>query len=142
MSHNVLVIDDSERITAIIHHFLEQAGYSVKVANQPEDGLVMAQEGGIDLVILDIMMPRLSGYEVYDLLRKDERTQALPVIMLTAQAVIEATPRTFFFGLYGVLSKPFKKDKLLSTVKKILALTDPTKTARMQKSGGGPVVQG
>lgn len=124
MPQTILVIDDSERITAIIRHFLEQAGYVVKVTNQPEEGISLAQDGGIDLVILDIMMPRLSGYEVYDLLRKDERTQALPVIMLTAQAVIEATPRTFFFGLYGVLSKPFKKDKLLQTVKKILTLTD------------------
>ncbi|MBI3096970.1 MAG: response regulator [Planctomycetes bacterium] len=120
----ILVIDDTPRILNIIQYFLEAEGYSVKTAGDPLLGLKMVGELGPDLIILDIMMPKMNGYQVFEKLRENEKTQQIPVIMLTAQAVIENTPRAFFFGLYGVLAKPFTRSQLVARVKNILSLTE------------------
>lgn len=119
----ILIIDDAIHILDITKHFLVQEGYEVKTASDPQEGIKIAQSGGIDMIILDIMMPVMNGYQVFEVLKKDPRTQLIPVIMLTARAVIENTPRPFFFGLYGVLSKPFQRWRLVQMVRDILDLT-------------------
>jgi CheY-like chemotaxis protein len=119
----ILVIDDIESILKITRHFLEKEGYNVETAITPYEGIRIAQEKKIDLIILDIMMPGLSGYEVFNILKKDPKTRDIPVIMLTAKAVIMNTPKTFFYGLYGFLAKPFTKSSLINIVKDTLALT-------------------
>lgn len=119
----VLVIDDTVKILNIVKFFLEEEGYKVEAADDPEKGIVIAQKGGIDLVVLDIMMPRMDGYQVYRILKGDDRTSDIPVIMLTAKVVIMSTPKDFFYGLYGFLSKPFTKKKLVDTVNAILDKT-------------------
>ncbi len=127
----VLVIDDTVKILEIIKFFLEEEGYTVKTASDPVEGIQIAQAGGIELIILDIMMPGMNGYQVYEVLKKDDRTINLPVIMLTARAVIENTPRPFFYGLYGVLAKPFQRWRLVQMVKDILILTAKGVTGEM-----------
>lgn len=69
-------------------------------------------------------MPGMDGYQVYEVLKGDARTREIPVIMLTARAIIMHTPRDFFYGLYGFLSKPFTKQQLVSMVKDVLSLTE------------------
>jgi CheY-like chemotaxis protein len=133
-SATILVIDDIESILKITRHFLEKEGYNVETAITPYEGIRIAQEKKIDLIILDIMMPGLSGYEVFNILKKDPRTRDIPVIMLTAKAVIMNTPKTFFYGLYGFLAKPFTKSSLINIVKDTLALTqvkEPSKEPRI-----------
>lgn len=119
----ILVIDDTVKILNIVKFFLEEEGYKVETAADPLDGIAIAQKGGIDLIVLDIMMPRMDGYQVYRLLKKDAATRDIPVIMLTAKVVIMSTPKDFFYGLYGFLSKPFTKKKLVDTVNGIFHLT-------------------
>ncbi len=123
MANTILIIDDAVHILDITKHFLVQEGYEVKTAAMPKEGIQMAQEGGISMIILDIMMPEMNGYQVFEVLKKDPRTMHIPVIMLTARAVIENTPRPFFFGLYGVLSKPFQRWRLVQMVRDIVDLT-------------------
>ena len=134
-ARTVLVIDDTVKILNIIKFFLEEEGFTVKATTNPEDGIAMARRGGIDLVILDVMMPGLNGYQVYEILKQDPKTAGLPVIMLTARAVIENTPRPFFYGVYGVLAKPFQRWKLVQMVKDIMELTAKEAAA---KAGGAP----
>lgn len=124
MPKNVLAIDDNFEILQIVKFFLESDGYTVKTSLDPLEGIKLAKQGGVDLIILDIMMPVMNGYQVYEELHKEEQTAQIPVIMLTARGVIETTPKAFFFGLYGVLAKPFSKRKLLDTVAGILRVTE------------------
>ncbi|NUN50406.1 MAG: response regulator [Candidatus Brocadiae bacterium] len=119
----VLVVDDTVKILNIIKFFLEEEGFTVKITTQPEQGIEMARRGGIDAIILDVMMPGLNGYQVYEILKQDPKTASTPVIMLTARAVIENTPRPFFYGVYGVLAKPFQRWKLVQMVKDVLEVT-------------------
>ena len=122
-SYTILAIDDSKKILDIIKYFLEQEGYTVKAAADPLEGIKIAKEGGIDLILLDIMMPGMDGYTVCDTLKKDEKTRDVPVIMLTAKAIILHTPKDFFYGLYGFLAKPFSKQQLTKVVSEALRLT-------------------
>ncbi|MBI3267643.1 MAG: response regulator [Planctomycetes bacterium] len=128
MPHSILIIDDTVHILEITKHFLQQEGYEVFTASDPYKGIERAKQGGIDLIILDIMMPGLNGYQVFEILKKDSGTVSIPVIMLTARAVIENTPRPFFYGLYGVLSKPFQRWRLVQMVKDIFVLMDQGQT--------------
>lgn len=123
MGKTILAIDDSKKILDIIKYFLEQEGYSVKAVQDPQEGLKVAREGGVDLILLDIMMPGMDGYTVFDRLKKDPATQEIPVVMLTAKAIILHTPKDFFFGLYGFLAKPFSKQQLLKVVGEALRVT-------------------
>lgn len=105
-------------------YFLEQEGFKVKTALDPFAGIKLAEEGGIHLIILDIMMPEMDGYQVYEVLKANKQTREIPVIMLTARAIIMHTPRDFFYGLYGFLSKPFTKRQLVGMVRDVLSLTE------------------
>jgi CheY-like chemotaxis protein len=134
MAQTILAIDDSKKILDILRFFLENEGYSVKTVGDPYEGIQVAQQGGIDLILLDIMMPGMDGYTVFDNLKKDSRTRDIPVIMLTAKAIILHTPKDFFFGLYGFLAKPFTKQQLVKVVGEALRITN-------HPEGEGPIVQ-
>jgi len=123
MAQTILAIDDSKKILDIIKYFLEGDGYGVKIASDPLEGLKVAKAGGVDLILLDIMMPGMDGYTVCDTLKKDPATKEVPVIMLTAKAIILHTPKDFFYGLYGFLAKPFSKQQLLKVVSEALRIT-------------------
>jgi len=123
MPSTILAIDDSQKILDIIKYFLEQEGYIVKTCADPVKGLETAEQGGVDLILLDIMMPGMDGYTVYDKLKKSRPNQETPVIMLTAKAIILHTPKDFFYGLYGFLAKPFSKQQLLKVVSEALRVT-------------------
>jgi CheY-like chemotaxis protein len=130
----ILAIDDSKKIIDIIKYFLEQEGYAVQAVTDPLEGIRIAKGGGIDLILLDIMMPGMDGYTVFDTLKKDPVSADIPVVMLTAKAIILHTPKDFFYGLYGFLAKPFSKQQLTKVVSEALRIT---------KSGeGGNFIQG
>jgi CheY-like chemotaxis protein len=123
MAQTILAIDDSKKILDIVKFFLENDGYTVRTASDPFQGIQIAQQGGVDLILLDIMMPGMDGYTVCDHLKKDDKTREIPVVMLTAKAIILHTPKDFFYGLYGFLAKPFTKQQLLKVVSEALRLT-------------------
>jgi CheY-like chemotaxis protein len=130
MGYTILAIDDTKRILDIVKYFLEREGYAVKMATDPKEGIAIAQQGGVDLILLDIMMPGMDGYTVCDTLKKDAKTRDIPVIMLTAEAIVHHTPKDFFYGLYGYLSKPFSRDQLLKVVGDTLKLTKEGKAEK------------
>ncbi len=140
MAFTILAIDDTKRVLDIIKYFLEQEGYAVKTAEDPQEGLRIAKEGGIDLILLDIMMPGRDGYAVHDALKRDDRTRDIPVIMLTAKAIIMHTPKDFFYGLYGFLAKPFTRQQLVKMVRDVFKMTkggEDTSVIKPEKEGEG-----
>src|SRR5206468_3815532 len=87
MSETVLVVDDDPDVARFVEVNLRSAGYDVTVANDGEEGLARAIALRPDLVLLDVMMPKLDGFEVAQRLRRDPRTSSCSIIMLTAKAL-------------------------------------------------------
>ena len=102
----VLVVDDTPEILSLIHTLLRDT-YQVKSANNGRKGLQIAQsEPQPDLILLDIMMPDLDGYEVCIQLKEDPKTRDIPVIFLTAKSEIENEERGFSLGAVDYVTKP------------------------------------
>jgi DNA-binding response OmpR family regulator len=124
MSKNrILIIDDEKDLCFFLKANLGARGdYSVKVATSGEDGLYLAERFKPHLVILDIIMPVMDGFKVLEELKKNPKTMAIPVLMLSAkhddESKIEAS------GLYceGYITKPVRIDDLLARMTKILKL--------------------
>jgi DNA-binding response OmpR family regulator len=118
---SVVVVDDDPDIRALVAMKLTNAGYSVTVESDGEAGLASALEQQPDLVVLDWMMPGLSGIEVCRALRDDPRTADTAVLLLTARAQEEDIERGFAAGADDYLVKPFSVRELASRVEAILA---------------------
>ena len=117
----VLVVDDDSSTLRLLGYMLERGGFQVKMAGDGEDGLAMAYQQPPDLVILDVMMPGLNGYQVCERLRADPRTAHVPIIILTArsQRIDQQTALEAGADLY--LSKPVTPDELVEKVNELLS---------------------
>ena len=117
----VLVVDDDSSTLRLLGYMLERGGFQVKMAGDGEDGLAMAYQQPPDLVILDVMMPGLNGYQVCERLRADPRTAHVPIIILTArsQRIDQQTALEAGADLY--LSKPITPDQLVEKVNELLS---------------------
>lgn len=116
----VLVADDDEDILGLVSFRLERSGYEVAAAKDGEEALRLARELSPALVVLDVMMPRLDGYEVTRRLREDEATRGIPVILLTALAQEADVARGFESGADDYLRKPFSPQELAARVQAVL----------------------
>ncbi len=119
-SAKILVIDDEPEITDIIETFLEAAGYQVKSENSSTIGIERAKTFLPDLILLDIMMPFMDGYEICSELKKCEKTKDIPVIFLTGKDARSDEGRSFKVGGVLYIKKPFSCERLLNIVKMVL----------------------
>ncbi len=119
-SAKILVIDDEPEITDIIETFLENAGYQVKSENSSVIGIERAKSFLPDLILLDIMMPFMDGYEVCKELKKSEETSKIPVIFLTGKDARSDEGKSFKVGGDLFIKKPFSCERLLEIVKVVL----------------------
>jgi len=120
-AHNrVLVIDDEPEITEIIKAFLSNAGYSVEIENSAAEGLEKCRSFKPDVVLLDIMMPVMDGYEVCGQLKKDPQTSHIPVLFLTGKDAKDDNGMSFQSGGDLFIKKPFSCERLLNMVKMVL----------------------
>jgi DNA-binding response OmpR family regulator len=116
----VLVADDDRDILQLVSFRLERADYEVVQANDGEEALRLVKELRPDLAVLDLMMPKLNGYEVTREIRRDEETKAIPVILLTARVQEADVARGFEAGADDYLKKPFSPQELRARVQAIL----------------------
>lgn len=116
----VLVVDDEEDVRVLIRTNLLVKGHEVIEAETGEAALAEAKSGNLDLVILDIMMPGMDGFEVLDSLRSTPETESLPVLMLTAKSSEEDRVNGLVKGAHDYLSKPFFTTELLLRIDRIL----------------------
>jgi DNA-binding response OmpR family regulator len=119
-SAKILVIDDEPEITDIIETFLENAGYEVRSENSSVIGIERAKTFLPDLILLDIMMPFMDGYEVCKELKKSEETSKIPVIFLTGKDARSDEGKSFEAGGDMFIKKPFSCERLLEIVKVVL----------------------
>lgn len=136
MPQTVLVIDDEPDQVKLLDYNLTQAGYLVLAARSGETGLALARRHAPEVIVLDVMMPGLDGWDVCQRLRRDTATSRIPIIMLTSKA--EETDRVLGLelGADDYLTKPFSVRELLARVKALLRRMEAAShPARIAKAG-------
>ena len=131
----ILVCDDERHIVRLIQVNLERQGYSVVTAFDGKEGLEKVRSEKPNLVVLDVMMPYMDGFEVLQNLKKNPSTRDIPVIMLTAKAQDADVFRGWQSGVDCYLTKPFNPMELLTFVKRIFDSLGPGSS-----DGGGSKV--
>ncbi len=116
----ILVVDDEPELVKAIEVRLRASGYQVEVAYDGEEGVKKAREFKPDLIILDIVMPKMSGYEVCKVLKSNEETRHIPILILTASQQRELEKKCLALGAKVALMKPFETEELLLLVKQLL----------------------
>lgn len=125
----VLVVDDEPPIRDILKFQLENAGFVVKCAEDGAEGLQMAQEDPPDLVLLDLMIPQMDGYEVCRRLKSGYETRHIPVIILTARGELDEKLKGLENGANDYVTKPFSMPELLMRVKNVLSWSQSQREA-------------
>lgn len=117
----IMVVDDERDILDFFTVFLKQKNYQVVVASSGEEALIKAQLEKPDLIFLDIMMPRMDGWEVLKLLKLDEGTASIPVAMLSARTEAKDKVRGLQEGAIDYICKPFSPRELLKKIEHIIS---------------------
>ena len=135
MSIKVLVIEDEEAISLLLKYNLTAEGFEVTVVDDGDDALMAADEMQSDIILLDWMLPNVSGIEICRQLRAREETSRIPVIMLTARAEEEDRLRGFDKGADDYVTKPFSMKELVARIHAVLRRVNPTTSANVSTFG-------
>ena len=137
--HRVLVVDDESAVTELLQFRLEQEGYRVATLNDPLACIAKVREFEPDLMLLDIMMPELSGIQLCRIIRADPITKDIPIIFLSARGEVEDRIKGLEAGAEDYLSKPFSINELLLRISKMLkrsgAPSEPAGQSRIEIAG-------
>jgi two-component system, OmpR family, alkaline phosphatase synthesis response regulator PhoP len=120
MAHRILIVDDEPNIVVPLEFLMKREGYEVAVAGDGQAALDALAERAADLVILDVMLPKLSGFEVCRRLRADPRWAGLKVLMLTAKGRDQEMEKGLGLGADAYVTKPFSTRELVARVRALL----------------------
>jgi DNA-binding response OmpR family regulator len=123
MPKEILIVDDEPDVVVPIQFLMEQQGYRVMAAERGEDALDLIYHYKPDLVILDIMLPGIDGYEVCEIIRLDPNYRDVRVMFLTAKGRKVDIAKGLALGADAYLTKPFSNDELVAKVKELLEKT-------------------
>jgi len=121
MPKKILVVDDEPDILKTVNFRLKKAGYEVLTAANGQEALAIIRKEKIDLVLLDLVMPVMDGYELYGIIKGDEDFRDIPIIILSASAnknTVEDTRKEL--KVEGYLLKPFEAQELLDSIRNVL----------------------
>jgi two-component system, OmpR family, phosphate regulon response regulator PhoB len=121
----ILIIDDENGLTQALSWYLERQGWEVAVAGDGVEGLHKARAGLPDVILLDLMLPRMHGSEVCRELRADEHTANIPIIMMSARFDDMRNTLGFAAGADDYVAKPFSNKALLAKVRALVAAPEP-----------------
>ena len=116
MAKSIVVADDDPDILSIVSMSLETQGYEVHKASNGREAVDQVREHRPDLIILDMMMPVMSGYEAITELKADETTRNIPIVGLSAKAMATDMERATDVGVDGYITKPFRIAQVLSVI--------------------------
>jgi DNA-binding response OmpR family regulator len=120
MAPLIMVVDDEESVRMVVSFTLEKAGYRVIDADCGDEALNAVEDNPPDLILLDLMMPNIDGWEVLQLLKSNPKTEGIPVCLLTAKGDIRNKMYALQQGAVDYITKPFKREELLEKVKTIV----------------------
>ncbi len=132
----ILVVEDEPPLVEVIRYNLESNGYRVAVAEDGEEAMLRVVEEPPDLVVLDWMLPKMSGIEVCRQLRRGAETRGLPIIMLTARTEESDKIQGLDSGADDFIAKPFSPKELMARVRAVLRRVRPALTEEMLSYGG------
>src|SRR6266480_864933 len=135
MSARILVVEDEEALTTLLQYNLDAEGYEVETVGRGDDAETMLREHSPDLVVLDWMLPGLSGIELCRRLRARPETKALPIIMLTARGEESERVRGLATGADDYIVKPFSVPELIARVRALLRRASPERVASLLGAG-------
>lgn len=115
----ILVVDDDPVILRLIEVNLDLEGFEVVTANRGEDAIAKARDTAPDLILLDLMMPEMSGWELAERLQKDDTVSGIPLVFLSARTQDEDRRRGEELGVAGYITKPFDPADLVATIRKL-----------------------
>jgi len=122
MPKKILIVDDEPNIVISLEFLMKKEGFEIAIANDGEDALAKVDSFGPDLVLLDVMMPRKSGFEVCEALRADPARSGLKIVMLTAKGRDTEVAKGLAIGADAYMTKPFSTKELLAMVKSMLGV--------------------
>ena len=120
MAQKILVVDDEESLAQFVCRALRQQGYKTVCAYDGDNALSLVYEEMPDLVILDLMLPLMDGWEICRRVKSDEETRHIPILMLTARSSAEDVVQGLDLGADDYMRKPFPLDELLARVRVLL----------------------
>ena len=135
MGANILIVEDEEPLTTLLRYNLEAEGYAVDAVARGDEADTRLRETAPDLVVLDWMLPGLSGIELCRRLRARPQTQALPIIMLTARGEESERVRGLATGADDYIVKPFSVPELLARIRALLRRASPERVATVLAIG-------
>lgn len=121
MAHKILIVDDEPNIVISLEFLMKKEGFEVAVANDGEEALAKVASFNPDLMLLDVMMPKKSGFEVCEALRSDPQRAGLQIVMLTAKGRDTEVAKGLALGADAYVTKPFSTKDLVAKVKAMLA---------------------
>ncbi len=131
--YRVLVVDDDPMVTRLVRINLELEQFEVEEAWDGRTAMKMMRENPPDLLVLDIMMPQMDGWEILRLMREDEALKDLPVVVLTAKVQDEDMARGWRMGADGYIVKPFNPVNLADALRKVLSATPEERLAKRRE---------
>lgn len=122
VTNRILYIEDEPSFQALASIMLDRADFSIEVASSAEEGLEMALETRYDLVLMDLCMPGMDGFEATRRLKATERYDSVPIVAVTGLTSPQDVKRAYAAGICDYIAKPFKRNQLLDVVYKHLSL--------------------
>jgi len=130
--HNILIVDDTPTNLGVIVSFLQSAGFGIRIARSGESALKRVQYNHPDIILLDVLMPGMDGFETCRRLKANEATKNIPVIFMTSLTSVEDKVKGFEVGAVDYVTKPLAQEEVLVRVTTHLRLLDLTKNLKAQ----------
>jgi DNA-binding response OmpR family regulator len=132
MNPTILIIDDDEKLNLLLKDFFKDFGFTTLTATHPEDGLKIIKQKSPDIIILDVMLPGMNGFEVCKTVRKFSN---IPIIMLTAKGDLMDRVVGLELGADDYLAKPFEPRELVARIQSVLRRIHPVEKNQVRKFG-------
>jgi PleD family two-component response regulator len=117
----ILLVDDSETVLMMERMILQKESYQVVMARDGQEGIAKAVEVKPDLILMDVVMPNMNGFEAVKWLRQREETKSVPIVMVTTKAEMESMEAGYISGCSDYVIKPIDRLELLTKVKNLLS---------------------